>query len=95
MRSLVDQLCGQHHLKFRSVIAVNGLDAILGLVRKGVDGAFVLKSLVAESLRNDELCEVRFPFKLPTSGVVLVTAEGERGREMSKAMKRLLGASGS
>lgn len=90
MRSLVDQICGKHQLRFSSMVAVNGLDAIIGLVKQGAGGAFVLRSLVSEELRKEELYEARLPFTLPYSGVVLATAAGENGRGVVKVMRRLL-----
>ena len=74
MRALVDRLCGKHELRFKTVISVNGLDAITGLVRRGLGGAFMLRSLVEEELRRKELVEAKIPFELPPSGVGLVTA---------------------
>lgn len=89
MRSLVDRLCLRHELRFKSVISVNGLDAIVSLVRRGVGGAFVLRSLVAEELKRKELREAKVAFELPVAGVTLVTAPGPHGEEAVKLLKRL------
>jgi LysR family hydrogen peroxide-inducible transcriptional activator len=90
MRAVVDTLCGKHDLRFKSVISVNGLDAIKGLVRRGVGGAFVLKSLVSEELRKKELRESKVPFELPLAGVALVTSHGESGAEATRMLKQWL-----
>lgn len=90
MRTVVDKLCEQHELRFKSVISVNGLDAIIGLVRRGVGGAFVLKSLVADELQKKELRESKVPFNLPLAGVALVTAQGENGDEIVRMLKKWL-----
>jgi LysR family hydrogen peroxide-inducible transcriptional activator len=91
MRSLVDQICAKHQLRFKTTTSVNGLDGILGLVRHGAGGAFVLKSLVEEDLRKKDLLEAEFPFALPASGVVMVTTKDEHGREISRLLVKKLG----
>lgn len=90
MRSTVDRLCGKHKLFFKSVISVNGLDAIVALVRRGVGGAFMLRSLIVEELRRKELRELKVGFELPTAGIALVTAPGDHGEEVATLLKRLV-----
>jgi hypothetical protein len=64
------------------------LDAITGLVRRGVGGAFVLRSLVSEELRRKELHESKVPFDLPLAGVALVTVRGGLGDEVVRMLKK-------
>jgi DNA-binding transcriptional LysR family regulator len=47
MRSLVDKLCAEKTLHFRSTVSVNGIDAIKKITERGVGGAFILRSLVS------------------------------------------------
>lgn len=90
MRALVDRLCGKHELRFKTVISVNGLDGITGLVRRGLGGAFVLRSLVDAELRTKELVEAKIPFELPPTGVALVSAPDEHGDEVVRTLKQLI-----
>jgi DNA-binding transcriptional LysR family regulator len=90
MRSVIDKLCAQHDLRFKSVVAVNGLDAIVRLIKGGVGGAFVLRSLVADELRGKELREARLPFDPPGGGVALVTAKNDNGDETARTLKKML-----
>ena len=89
MRMVVDKLCEQHNLRFKSVISVNGLDAVAGLVKRGVGGAFVLKSLVADEFRRKELQESKVQFNLPLA-VALATARDDHGDEVVRMLKKWL-----
>jgi DNA-binding transcriptional LysR family regulator len=89
MRSLVDKICMEDELHFRSILSVNGVDAIKKFVVRGIGGAFVLRSLVQEELRRKELFEAKPPKKLPSIGVAIATLQNEHGDDITQILKGL------
>jgi DNA-binding transcriptional LysR family regulator len=89
MRSLVEKLCVEGGFHFHSVISVNGVDAIKKMVEKGVGGAFVLRSLVADELKKKTLYEAKPKKKPPSSGVSIATLPNEHGDETVRTLKNL------
>lgn len=95
MRSLVDKICIENKLHFRSVLSVNGLDAIKKFVSRGIGGAFVLRSLVQEELSKKELFEAKMPKKLPSIGVAIAALKNDHGEEITRILKGLHGKASS
>jgi DNA-binding transcriptional LysR family regulator len=91
MRSLVDKVCVENKLHFRSVLSVNGIDAIKKFVVRGIGGAFVLRSLVQEELARKELFEAKTTKKLPAIGVAIAALKNEHGEEITQILKDLHG----
>jgi DNA-binding transcriptional LysR family regulator len=89
MRSLVEKICVEGNLRFRSVLSVNGIDAIKKLVERGVGGAFVHRSLVLAELKKNTLFEAKTRKKLPSVGVSIATSPNEHGDEMARILKNL------
>jgi DNA-binding transcriptional LysR family regulator len=90
LRSLVDKLCLQNGIRFKSVFSADGLDAIKTLLLEGAGGAFILRTLILPELEDGELIETRPPFALPKSGIALATREGEQGDEISKTVREMI-----
>jgi DNA-binding transcriptional LysR family regulator len=89
MRSLVEKLSVEGGFHFRSVISVNGVDAIKKMVERGVGGAFVLRSLVEDELKKRTLFEAKTKKKLASTGVSIATLPNEHGDETVKVLKSL------
>jgi LysR family transcriptional regulator, transcriptional activator of the cysJI operon len=89
MRSLVEKICVEGDLQFRSMLSVNGIDAIKSFVERGVGGAFVLRSLVSAELKEKSLFEAKTKKKLPSIGVAIATTPNEHGDEIVKILKSL------
>jgi DNA-binding transcriptional LysR family regulator len=87
LRSVVDKLCMQNHLHFKTLFAANTMDAIKSMVIQGAGGAFVLKSLIRAELAKGDLVEAKPPFKLPSSGISVATRTGEQGDAISKLIR--------
>lgn len=90
MRSVVDRLCFQNDLRFKTIFSLDSLDAILSLVTQGAGGAFLLRSIVAIETERKKLYEVPAPFKLPKSGIALATRGDEQGEAIAKLVKTLI-----
>jgi DNA-binding transcriptional LysR family regulator len=90
MRSVVDRLCFQNDLRFKTICSMDSMDAILGLVTQGAGGTFLLRSIVAREIEQKKLFEVRCPFKLPKSGIALATRMDEQGEAIAKLVKTLI-----
>jgi DNA-binding transcriptional LysR family regulator len=90
MRSLVDKICIQNRLEFKSVVSANSLDAIKMLVVQNIGCAFVLKSLVRAEIKKKELVEVKLPFVLPSQVITYAVATGTRGTEMAERFRSLM-----
>jgi DNA-binding transcriptional LysR family regulator len=89
MRSLVDKLCAEKTLHFRSTVSVNGIDAIKKITERGVGGAFILRSLVSNELKKKTLFEAKLNKKLPLTGVSIATLPNEHGDETVRVLKSL------
>ncbi len=90
MRALVDQLCLQKKLKFKTTFSVNSADALKLVIGCGGGGAFILRSLVLSELKTNQLIEVKLPFPLPKSAIMLATREGEHGDFIGKEVKKMI-----
>jgi DNA-binding transcriptional LysR family regulator len=87
LRSVVDKLCMQNHIHFKTIFAANSMDAIKSMLIQGAGGAFVLKSLLSAELAKSDLFEAKTPFKLPRSGISIATRAGEHGDAISKIVR--------
>ena len=90
LRALVDKLCIQENLRFRTVFSVNSVDAIRRLVAKNAGGAFVLQSLVEEELKDKVLFTPKLAIPQPKNGIALATKSGAQGDAISKTVQRML-----
>ena len=90
MRYLINQLTIKHALKFKSEISINGLEGITSFVKRGIGGAFVMRSLVENELKNKTLIEPELPIRFPKRGMILATRKDATGNEIaSYLMSRL------
>lgn len=84
MRYVINQLTIKHDLEFKSEISINGFEGITSFVKRGIGGAFVMRSLVAEDLKNKTLIEPELPIKFPKRGIMIATRKDASGAEISK-----------
>lgn len=88
MRALVDRVCLQHQLSFKTIISANNMDAVKAMVAGGAGGAFVLKSIIQREITEGALVETKAPFALAKSGIAIATREGEEGDAVLKVLKK-------
>lgn len=92
MRTLTDKICVTEQVEFKTIYAVNSVEALKMLVERSQGGAFVLKALVAPEIKSGRLFEETLPIKLPKSGVALVLPKEESQSSASKYLAKLLKA---
>ena len=90
MRTLTDKLCISEDLEFKTIYSVNNIEGLKTLIEQNRGGAFVMKSLVEAELKDKTLFEEKVPFKLPKSGISLVTRVDEADHSNSKLILNLL-----
>ncbi len=88
MRALVDRVCLQNGVSFKTIVSSNNMDAVKAMVEGGIGGAFVLKSLIQRELAEKTLVETKTPFSLPKSGIAIATREGEDGNAVLKILQK-------
>jgi DNA-binding transcriptional LysR family regulator len=92
MRTLTDKICVTEQVEFKTIFAVNSIEALKLLVEQSQGGAFVLKALVAQELISKRLFEETLPIRLPKSGIALVLPKIESQSAGSKYLSKLIKA---
>jgi DNA-binding transcriptional LysR family regulator len=91
MRTLTDKICISEKIDFRTIYAVNSIEALKLLVGKNRGGAFALRSLVVSELKTKRLFEVELPVKLPRSGIALALSHEASRTTAAKQLTKILG----
>jgi DNA-binding transcriptional LysR family regulator len=76
LRVPIDRLILEQKLAFKCLISVDSVDGILALAVQDCGGAFVLHSLAEGLLRSKQLSEIKMPFEVPSSTVMMVLPPG-------------------
>jgi DNA-binding transcriptional LysR family regulator len=92
MRTLTDKICISDHLEFKNIYSVNNIEGLKTLVKQGIGGAFVMRSLVQSELQEGVLFEEEIPLALPKSGISFVTRIGDNENQNTQLISKLLKA---
>lgn len=91
MRTLTDKICVTERLEFKTVYAVNSIEALKFFVEQGRGAGFVLRALVEAELESKRIFEENLPIKLPKSGVALAIpledAQSASARRLVKILR--------
>lgn len=92
MRTLTDKICVTEQIEFKTIYAMNNIEALKLLVEQNRGGAFLLRALVQTELKAKRLFEEKLPIKLPKSGVALALPKVEgKSRDTRHLIKLLRG----
>ena len=72
------------------LLTIDTTELRIEAVKKGLGISYVMKDIVKEELKNEEIYEVKVPFELPKSKIHLIYLKGHLSKADNKFIKSYL-----
>ena len=80
----------KNNINMQRLLTIDTTELRIEAVKKGLGISYVMKDIVKEELKNEEIYEVKVPFELPKSRIHLIYLKGHLSKADNKFIKSYL-----